>query len=166
MLASLISITGYLLAGTICLFCHVACSMCYKYMKLISKMVQIEANSEYTNKKRTTVSFLPNDPAAASFLEVWTPKFSYGFSGSSLWSIFLSCKMLKLTCRDINFAHLPVKFCQLAFVCQPICTWYLLSLVENTLKALSTTCQSIFLMDMNSWVTMRIWSSKVNPLPL
>ncbi|XP_016447201.1 nucleolar complex-associated protein 2 isoform X3 [Nicotiana tabacum] len=30
---------------------------------------EIEANSEYTNKKRTTVSFLPNDPAAASFLE-------------------------------------------------------------------------------------------------
>ncbi|MCD7453611.1 hypothetical protein HAX54_021554 [Datura stramonium] len=30
---------------------------------------EIEANSEYTNKKRMTVSFLPNDPAAASFLE-------------------------------------------------------------------------------------------------
>lgn len=30
---------------------------------------EIEANSEYTNKKRMTVSFLPNDPATASFLE-------------------------------------------------------------------------------------------------
>ncbi|KAK4347661.1 hypothetical protein RND71_034000 [Anisodus tanguticus] len=30
---------------------------------------EIEANSEYTNKKRMTVSFLPSDPAAASFLE-------------------------------------------------------------------------------------------------
>lgn len=30
---------------------------------------EIETNSEYTNKKRMTVSFLPNDPAAASFLE-------------------------------------------------------------------------------------------------
>ncbi|GER25041.1 nucleolar complex protein 2 homolog [Striga asiatica] len=30
---------------------------------------QIEANSEFINKKRTTVSFLPNDPAAETFLE-------------------------------------------------------------------------------------------------
>ncbi|GFZ18217.1 Noc2p family [Actinidia rufa] len=30
---------------------------------------QIEANGDFTNKKRTSVSFLPNDPAAASFLE-------------------------------------------------------------------------------------------------
>ncbi|KAI5670919.1 hypothetical protein M9H77_11283 [Catharanthus roseus] len=30
---------------------------------------QIEANCEFMNKKRTTVSFLPNDPEAASFLE-------------------------------------------------------------------------------------------------
>uniref|UniRef100_A0A5B6YU92 Nucleolar complex protein 2 n=1 Tax=Davidia involucrata TaxID=16924 RepID=A0A5B6YU92_DAVIN len=30
---------------------------------------QIEANSEFTNAKRMSVSFLPNDPAAASFLE-------------------------------------------------------------------------------------------------
>ncbi|GFZ20749.1 Noc2p family [Actinidia rufa] len=30
---------------------------------------QIEANGDFTNKKRTLVSFLPNDPAAASFLE-------------------------------------------------------------------------------------------------
>ncbi|KAI8526294.1 hypothetical protein RHMOL_Rhmol13G0297300 [Rhododendron molle] len=30
---------------------------------------QIEANAEFTNKKRISVSFLPNDPAAASFLE-------------------------------------------------------------------------------------------------
>ncbi|XP_075105780.1 nucleolar complex-associated protein 2 [Nicotiana tabacum] len=30
---------------------------------------EIEANSEYTNKKRTTISFLPNDPAAESCLE-------------------------------------------------------------------------------------------------
>ncbi|KAL3850067.1 hypothetical protein ACJIZ3_011949 [Penstemon smallii] len=30
---------------------------------------QIEANSEFMNKKRTTISFLPNDPTAASFLE-------------------------------------------------------------------------------------------------
>lgn len=32
---------------------------------------QIEANSEFVNKKRASVSFLPNEPAAASFLEVW-----------------------------------------------------------------------------------------------
>ncbi|GAB4861734.1 Nucleolar Complex 2 protein [Ancistrocladus abbreviatus] len=30
---------------------------------------QIEANSQFTNEKRTSVSFLPNDPAAACFLE-------------------------------------------------------------------------------------------------
>lgn len=30
---------------------------------------QIEANAEFTNKKRISISFLPNDPAAASFLE-------------------------------------------------------------------------------------------------
>ncbi|XP_043701558.1 nucleolar complex protein 2 homolog isoform X2 [Telopea speciosissima] len=30
---------------------------------------QIEANAEFTNSRRMTVSFLPNDPAAASFLE-------------------------------------------------------------------------------------------------
>ncbi|PSR90231.1 Nucleolar complex protein [Actinidia chinensis var. chinensis] len=30
---------------------------------------QIEANGDFTNKKRTSVSFLPNDPAASSFLE-------------------------------------------------------------------------------------------------
>ncbi|KAL7151767.1 hypothetical protein ABFS83_04G053100 [Erythranthe nasuta] len=30
---------------------------------------QIEANSDFVNKKRTTISFLPNDPAATSFLE-------------------------------------------------------------------------------------------------
>lgn len=30
---------------------------------------QIEANSEFTNKKRASTSFLPNDPAAVSFLE-------------------------------------------------------------------------------------------------
>lgn len=35
-------------------------------------MSQIEANSEFTNKKRASVSFLPNDPVAASFLEVCT----------------------------------------------------------------------------------------------
>ncbi|CAL5419472.1 unnamed protein product [Camellia sinensis] len=30
---------------------------------------QIEANAEFTNQKRISISFLPNDPAAASFLE-------------------------------------------------------------------------------------------------
>ncbi|GAB2230343.1 hypothetical protein Drorol1_Dr00014606 [Drosera rotundifolia] len=30
---------------------------------------QIEANSKFTNEKRASVSFLPNDPASASFLE-------------------------------------------------------------------------------------------------
>ncbi|KAK4407348.1 Nucleolar complex protein 2 [Sesamum angolense] len=30
---------------------------------------QIEANTDFINKKRTKISFLPNDPAAASFLE-------------------------------------------------------------------------------------------------
>ncbi|XP_042478492.1 nucleolar complex protein 2 homolog [Macadamia integrifolia] len=30
---------------------------------------QIEANAEFTNARRTNVSFLPNDPAAAAFLE-------------------------------------------------------------------------------------------------
>lgn len=33
-------------------------------------MSQIEANSRFTNEKRMSVAFLPNDPAAASFLEV------------------------------------------------------------------------------------------------
>lgn len=33
-------------------------------------MSQVEANSEFTNKKRMTVTFLPNDSAASSFLEV------------------------------------------------------------------------------------------------
>ncbi|OVA07515.1 Nucleolar complex protein 2 [Macleaya cordata] len=33
---------------------------------------QIEANSEFTNANRAAISFLPNDPAAESFLEVCT----------------------------------------------------------------------------------------------
>ncbi|KAI4373698.1 hypothetical protein MLD38_011794 [Melastoma candidum] len=30
---------------------------------------QIDANAEFTNKRRSTISFLPNDPASSSFLE-------------------------------------------------------------------------------------------------
>jgi hypothetical protein len=33
-------------------------------------MSQIEANSKFTNEKRMSITFLPNDPTAASFLEV------------------------------------------------------------------------------------------------
>lgn len=32
--------------------------------------IQIEASANYVNGKRISISFLPNDPAAASFLEV------------------------------------------------------------------------------------------------
>ena len=31
---------------------------------------QIESNSKFTNEKRMSITFVPNDPAAASFLEV------------------------------------------------------------------------------------------------
>lgn len=33
-------------------------------------MSQIEANSHFINERRTAISFLPNDPAVSSFLEV------------------------------------------------------------------------------------------------
>ncbi|KAK6164243.1 hypothetical protein DH2020_001107 [Rehmannia glutinosa] len=41
-----------------------------RFRKEMRRLIrQIEANSDFVNKKRTTISFLPNDPAAASFLE-------------------------------------------------------------------------------------------------
>ncbi|KNA16624.1 hypothetical protein SOVF_087470 [Spinacia oleracea] len=40
---------------------------CRKDMKELNR--QIEANSEFTNKKRATISFLPSEPAISSFLE-------------------------------------------------------------------------------------------------
>lgn len=33
---------------------------------------QIEANADFVNERRMSVSFLPNDPVASSFLEVCT----------------------------------------------------------------------------------------------
>uniref|UniRef100_A0A1J3FI91 Nucleolar complex protein 2-like protein n=1 Tax=Noccaea caerulescens TaxID=107243 RepID=A0A1J3FI91_NOCCA len=41
-----------------------------RFRKEMKQLIsQIEANSEFVNKKRASVSFLPNEPAAASFLE-------------------------------------------------------------------------------------------------
>ncbi|CAN8271188.1 unnamed protein product [Cochlearia groenlandica] len=41
-----------------------------RFRKEMKQLIsQIEANSEFVNKKRASISFLPNDPAVASFLE-------------------------------------------------------------------------------------------------
>ncbi|KAK9273531.1 hypothetical protein L1049_018341 [Liquidambar formosana] len=41
-----------------------------RFRKEMKQLVrQIEANSEFTNERRMSISFLPNDPAATSFLE-------------------------------------------------------------------------------------------------
>lgn len=55
-------------------------------------MLQIEANAEFTNKKRISLSFLPNDPAAASFLEVRISMIPLIFSG---FILFLFVDFLK-----------------------------------------------------------------------
>lgn len=63
-------------------------------MFMLFKCLQIEANSEFVNKKRTTIQFLPNDPAAASFLEVWT---SVLFS--LIYDITLTVSKLLFVCK-------------------------------------------------------------------
>ncbi|KAL9349153.1 hypothetical protein Peur_056408 [Populus x canadensis] len=41
-----------------------------RFQKQMRKLIrQIEANSKFTNEKRMSITFLPNDPTAASFLE-------------------------------------------------------------------------------------------------
>lgn len=57
-------------------------------------MSKIEANSEFTNKKRASTSFLPNDPAAASFLEVCTSLAHIFCSGEFLSAIVLCFDLL------------------------------------------------------------------------
>ena len=44
-----------------------------------SSTSQIEASSEFTNERRMSISFLPNDPAAMSFLEVCKHFWSHSF---------------------------------------------------------------------------------------
>lgn len=49
-------------------FCK--CTKVERFRKDMRELIrQIEANSDFTNKKRATISFLPSDPATSSFLE-------------------------------------------------------------------------------------------------
>lgn len=54
-------------------------------------MSQIEANSQFINERRRAISFLPNDPAVSSFLEVCTSLISF-FSLEFALNIF--CMLL------------------------------------------------------------------------
>lgn len=49
--------------------CLVTCVM-HRANGFSSLMLQVEANSDFTNEKRVSVSFMPNDPAATLFLQV------------------------------------------------------------------------------------------------
>lgn len=58
-------------------------------------MSQIEANSQFINERRKAISFLPNDPAVASFLEVCVSLISF-FSLEFSLNIF--CMLLCSYC--------------------------------------------------------------------
>lgn len=57
--------------GFICMFYHWHSAVLMAFISNFSFFhIQIEASSDYVNGKRLSISFFPNDPAAASFLEV------------------------------------------------------------------------------------------------
>ncbi|XP_059665168.1 nucleolar complex-associated protein 2 isoform X2 [Cornus florida] len=63
---------------------------------------QIEANSEFTNKKRLSVSFLPNDPAATSFLEKLINLTLFRYRMRRSQGLALCRNMLQLCVKEHN----------------------------------------------------------------
>ncbi|KNA06225.1 hypothetical protein SOVF_183060 [Spinacia oleracea] len=84
-------------------FCK--CTKVERFRKDMKELIrQIEANSEFANKKRATISFLPSDPAISSFLEEEKQ------SGASPLSKYVATLRQKAQQRNVSVSESSVLY--------------------------------------------------------